>query len=498
MHLKILRILRQYIFKHASRSLTDPHQTSTMFSPTAIRELVATLNPMDNPVVPHFIFPLNNKSSSPHPRKEAFKFRDGIVIVSTPILSESNAYECLQKACLAFGIDPPVRWDMLPITRGITTTQSMQYVKNFAEVIKRRKADSESARLAEFRSHNLDYFNFPEQFTSNAPNVPNPSGPMWPATPLPPTKPNVGSSEHIEEKAVIDDRDWQDRLVPSVKMEAARRKYVIRMMEAGMFFSRDSTGEDDVELAPAPAPAPASGFLLTRDGQRRAITMAELNDSWPETNEIRRDWCRIEVWRHDVAVQWGRVPISNIIWKREADKRQTRENQDWRRSSTEDTRKEIRDARNRIEDIRTKKGKGNGKEAGAVEATSQFRPTKILSRNDQMSKVGESTASKGDEAVLGGLKNFSEMRKLAIRERRTLPKEKPATFEELKKFSEEMKLSTAPPKDNLQILGKGKRKDHEAQEAANNNIGGWETHSKILEDSGIVLANEYEAGGRLS
>jgi hypothetical protein len=239
-----------------------------MFSPTAIRDLVATLNPMGNSVVPHFVFPLNNKSSSPHPQKEAFKFRDGVIIVSTPILSESNAYECLQKVCRAFVVDPPVRWDMLPITRGITATQSMEYIKNFAEAIKKRKADSDSARLSESKPHNLNYFSFPEQFTSKALNVPNPSGPMWPATPMPPSQPNVRTSEQIEAKAVFDDRDWQARLVPCVKMEAARR-YVTMMMEAGMYFPGDSAGEDDIEHTPA------SGYLLMRDGQKRAIAMPE-------------------------------------------------------------------------------------------------------------------------------------------------------------------------------------------------------------------------------
>jgi hypothetical protein len=273
-----------------------------MFSPTAIRDLVASLNPIGNPVVPHFVFPLDNKSSSPHPRKEAFKFRDGIIIVSTPILSESNAYKCLQEACRAFGVDPPVRWDMLAITRGITATQSMEYIKNFAEVIKKRKADSDSARLSESKPHNLNYFNFPEKFMSKALNVPNPLGSMWPATPMPPSQPNVRTSDHTEAKAVFDDRDWQDRLVPSVKMEAARRRYVTMMMDAGMYFPRDAAGDDDVEHTPAP------GYLLMRDGQKRTIAMPDPNGILPETNGNRCDWSRIEAWRLDIAVRRVRAP----------------------------------------------------------------------------------------------------------------------------------------------------------------------------------------------
>jgi hypothetical protein len=60
-------------------------------SPTAIRDYAAYTNSIDNPVVPKFMFLLNTKSSSLNPRKEAFKFSDGIII-SQPqcILSQTH------------------------------------------------------------------------------------------------------------------------------------------------------------------------------------------------------------------------------------------------------------------------------------------------------------------------------------------------------------------------------------------------------------------------
>jgi hypothetical protein len=148
--------------------------------------------------------------------------------------------------------------------------------------------------------------------------------------------------------------------------------------------------------------------------------------------------------------------MNNIVRKREAEKRQARENQGWRKSSTEDKRKEIRDAGNRIEDNRTKKG--NGKEAGPVDASSQFRPTKILSKNSQLCEAGEAAESQAKaiehdvneatrivrgfedqlrlstlkEAVLQDPRKFSEMR-FGNKERRRLAEGKPAVFEETKK-----------------------------------------------------------------
>jgi hypothetical protein len=63
-----------------------------MVSPTAINDFVTIMNTHGKPPVPHSIFPLNSKSSFPNPQKEAIKFRGGIIVVYTPILSEENVY----------------------------------------------------------------------------------------------------------------------------------------------------------------------------------------------------------------------------------------------------------------------------------------------------------------------------------------------------------------------------------------------------------------------
>jgi hypothetical protein len=57
-------------------SLIYTKDPRTMFSPTAIGDYIATMNSADNPVVPKFMFLLNNRSSFSNPRKEAIRFRD--------------------------------------------------------------------------------------------------------------------------------------------------------------------------------------------------------------------------------------------------------------------------------------------------------------------------------------------------------------------------------------------------------------------------------------
>lgn len=248
-----------------------------MFSPAAIRDYVVTMNSIDNPVVPKFMFLLNNKSSPTNPRKEAFKFRDGIIIVSIPIYPKSNTYGCLQKVCRAFGVEPPGRWDMLLIERGITATRDVQDISDFVEDIRMRKSKSEFKRVKESERFNFTHFNTLGPFTSNVPNLsqhtrqPNPSSPDQ----------LHGISEHVE-KQFVDGTDWQDRLVRSIKMEAAKRKHITRLIEAGTFFPKEYPREADgqaTQVAPV---------LVTRDGQTEPSALTERNRTHPETTVVRR------------------------------------------------------------------------------------------------------------------------------------------------------------------------------------------------------------------
>ena len=72
-------------------------------------------------------------------------------------------------------------------------------------------------------------------------------------------------------------------------------------------------------------------------------------------------------------------------------------------------------------------------------------------------------------------------------------KGKDAVLEELKSFSEAMKLATAPPEDILSVIGKDNWKEKDAQETVNNRSGNCKAYKTIFGDSGIHMANGYEA-----
>jgi hypothetical protein len=394
------------------------------------------MNSIENLVVPKFMFLLNNKSRSQNPRKEAFKFRDGIIIVSTPIYSESNTYGCLQKVCRAFGVGPPGRQEMLPIILGVTATRNVQDISGFAEDIKMRKSESQSARAKASERFIFTHFNTQRLFTSA---TPHPSQLIRRPTTSPPDQLH-GTSAHVE-RQFVDGTNWQDRLVPSVKMEAARRKYVARLIEAGAFFPKEYPRGADEQ------PTRAAPILLTQDEQTRPI------GTHTETIVVRHNWRRIEAWRQGVAWESGRWPSSNINWNREEERRMW-EHQDWRRSSLEPVRKNVQGAESKNEEMGVKKG--NAQVTGPVQGGDQVRPTKILSRKEELA-LARLCFDPEEEVIGRRIKGTPRMMandaRKRIRENRE--KGKDAVFEELKSFSAAMKLATAPPEDILSVIGKG-------------------------------------------
>ncbi|PMD55601.1 uncharacterized protein K444DRAFT_74148 [Hyaloscypha bicolor E] len=389
-----------------------------MFSPTAIKDFVAIMNTKGSPLVPNFIFPLNNKSSSPNPRKEAFKFRDGIIIVSTPILSESNAYKCLQKACHAFCVEPPLPRDMSPIIQGTTAKESIEHAKEVEEVIKRTRREPDSARLVEWKSQHLSYFDCHRPSSSSKAEQP-----MLLVHPSPSDHENA-TTEHIEDKAVTDTTDWQDRLVPSAKMENARRKHVALLIERSIQ-ARMEIGKgkavDEGEM-----PIPAGPVLLRRDGQWRQMALPE---GLPESNIRVVTWRRDDAWRRDVARELR-------LAQREAERKaayvagkssqngptssshnagswqvvEKRNSQTSRRAGYENVR--IWDDKGDPYSVLQKSGveKGIKEDIGPADKSSQWRPTKILSRNDPMSQ-SEAVESKPQDLqreVREGIRNVED------------------------------------------------------------------------------------------
>jgi hypothetical protein len=171
------------------------------------------------------------------------------------------------------------------------TTRDVQDISDDAEDIRMRRSEIESSRAQELDRFNFTNFNIQKLFTST---IPNPSQPITRPTPSRPGQLH-GTSEHIEEQ-FVEGSDWQDRLVPSVKMEAARRKHVVRLIEPGTFFPKEYPREADDQ------PKRVAPILLTRDEQTRPnASKIASSRTQPETIVVRRDWRRIEAWRQRVA-----------------------------------------------------------------------------------------------------------------------------------------------------------------------------------------------------
>lgn len=126
-------------------SLIYTKDPRTMFSPTAIGDYIVTMNSADNPVVPKFMFLLNNRSSFSNPRKEAFRFRDLYHCLNPSLLWVKHIW-LPTKSLQSFWGQPPGRWHILPIVQGMTATRDVQDINDFAEDIGMRKSKCESSR----------------------------------------------------------------------------------------------------------------------------------------------------------------------------------------------------------------------------------------------------------------------------------------------------------------------------------------------------------------
>jgi hypothetical protein len=235
-------------FKHKTFIFIIPHYTPAMLSPQELQSYNKLFNPqmkkpMGGAIVPKFMFPINNKSSDPKPRKEAFKFRDGLIIVTTPILSEEDVHECLKKACHAFDIRPPVPSDLVPITHHIPATPSTAHVKRTAALVRARKSNPNSQKQADWQAKNFSYFLLQQDTITYTPDSMTPESP---AHPLPTHQQKVVHNKHTEDvfERPVDKRPFRARLVPNVKMEAAKRKQLAKeiKIQAGK-----SKSEGDLE-----------------------------------------------------------------------------------------------------------------------------------------------------------------------------------------------------------------------------------------------------------
>jgi hypothetical protein len=221
-----------------------------MFSP---RELKAydrmfdprTTKPRDGIIIPKFIFSLNNKSTDPNPRKQAFKFRDGLIIITTPIFSDEDVFRCLKKACHGFDNRPPFPSDLIPITHHIPATQSIAHVQCTANYVKERKPNPVPKKQAEWLT-NYSYFIIQQNTITHTPDSQSPASP---AHSLPTYQQRLLHTEHVEDayEKVVDNRSFRNRLVPSAKMEAARRKHLTKNLMA------EATKEEGLESPALPA-----------------------------------------------------------------------------------------------------------------------------------------------------------------------------------------------------------------------------------------------------
>ncbi|KAN0117662.1 hypothetical protein V8E51_003639 [Hyaloscypha variabilis] len=386
-----------------------------MFSPTTMKRFVEAMNTQNSDLVPNFVFPLNNQSSSSNPRKEAFKFRDGIVIVSTPILSEKNVYECLSNACKFFEVQPPVRWDIAHIIRGTTATESIENATKVAEVTKRNRRISDDAREAERKPESFSYFDLPMQIPPKKPVARSLSGnngngakeliqQRSTGTLLVDRSPShdIPTVEHIEnrispsselgpatkasiEEVFVDGSDWQDRLVPSAKMENARKAYITkRIKQSNRTKIWDMEAEDEEEGGVNVAAGP---MLLTRGGQKRSIRVrlpGSTFESWvPLPNLTTDSQARIDAWRMHVAEELGMVPHETNPSSRSTSMRLDISPASASTKNTASTRPGA-EKRNRC-----KQDWRRPRDQVAANSSCKPWPTKILSRGSQLANNGE-------------------------------------------------------------------------------------------------------------
>lgn len=204
-----------------------------MFSPRELKAYDKMFNPrktkpMDGAIVPKFIFPLNNKSTNSNPRKEAFKFRDVLIIVTTPIFSDEDVFQCLKKACHGFDIRRPVPSDLIPITHHIPATQSIAHVQCTANYVKAREPNPVPKTQAEWLTKNYSYFLIQQDTITHTPDSQSPASS---ARSLPTYQQRLVHTEHVEDayEKVVDNRSFRNRFVPSAKMEVARRKHLTKV-----------------------------------------------------------------------------------------------------------------------------------------------------------------------------------------------------------------------------------------------------------------------------
>ena len=232
------------------------------------------------------------------------------------------------------------------------------------------------------------------------------------------------TTEHIEDKAVTDTTDWQDRLVPSAKMENARRKHVALLIERSIQARMKKGKEKAVDEGEMPIPT--GPVLLRRDGQWRQMALPE---GLPESNIRVVTSRRVDAWRRDVARELR-------LAQREAERKaayvagnssqngptssshnagswqvvEKRNSRTSRRAGYENVR--IWDDKGDPYSVLQKSGveKGIKEDIGPADKSSQWRPTKILSRNDPMSQ-GEAVESKPQDLqreVREGIRNVED------------------------------------------------------------------------------------------
>jgi hypothetical protein len=400
--------------------------------------------------VPNFMFSLNNQSSDPHPRKEAFRFRDGMIIVTTPIFSEQDVLECLQKVCHAFELDSPVPSDVLPITLHAPATQSIAHIERLAGLVRAKQMDPHSRQHAEWETKNLNYFDIPVEYESITPYS---SDPVSRADPLPTHEQEIVETEHIEEvfEKVVDNRPFRDRLVPSAKMEAARRKHQIIATKKAMHARKLREAAEK-----AIVPTPESAVLLTRDGKRRPIPMMGERETGGDRDQT-------EAWRQEVAKELGmshrqekQLERRMARMKENEERRKQREQREQKAHAIENAEKLRQITENDIGESGL--GNGNGRNDGPIDTGRVARQIEILSREMERAKVGRNVKVSGGNPNL----DINGETKIPIEDVRgegekQLTQGGKALLDDLKKFSS-MKLTAPVPGDLLPILKRGQNK----------------------------------------
>lgn len=391
-----------------------------MSSSTATQEDDTSFDKRDSKArrgAPKFIIALHNLSWSPKPRNEAFFFRDGIIIISTPILSVATLFECLGQTCRTFGLKPLSWSEGLALSHSAAITTMIERVQNYAKWVKSRKLTPYSAALIEKRANHRGYFDIP----IGDPMTSKPFKPFKlvkcerPSLPKSSPDDGVPTTEHIKEEEIADDRHFQDRLVPNAKMENARRKYiawrVLQIMNAEVI---DQGKDEEPEKPEDPRDVLESVYLTLNDVGRRQVDFAKTHMQASLEVQIRiaqtqasieRQAARfhrleeIKAWSRKVSEETGLAPqVRQTSWGFRAlgraprtarasanqsplngtdSERRMRHNQDWNKAKLESARSMISDAGDRNEAISRRSVAGEKAANGG-----QPWPTKILSRHD--------------------------------------------------------------------------------------------------------------------